>query len=163
MTDNLCTMEAVYVDMKFMPGLKVARVSLEIPIERSNEFIQMFGTPDRTDPVWCAVARLQAPKRLLTEPAEPTPAKLETKREYTRSQIAAMRCADPAFQEWLQGARPLEWAEGERRGTTRSDVGAAALRAVLGIASRRELDPEGPKARAFEALLTDFDLRNTVR
>ena len=54
--DKAAVMRGVYVDCKFMPGLKSARISIDLPIEHSNEFLRMFGAPDRASPVAVAIA-----------------------------------------------------------------------------------------------------------
>lgn len=151
--DKPAVIEGCYVDLKFMPGIKCARVSIDIPIEHSNAFLKMFDAPDRANPVPVVVARLA------TSPAEQpsgaqAPATPKPDRTYSRSQIAAMRLKDPKFSGWLYKryfvAGPLEPVD-------------KMLKRVLGIESKTELDAEGPKAQAFDALLTEFDTRNYRR
>jgi hypothetical protein len=155
-----------YVDLKFLSGLKVARVTLEIPIERSQEFIGMFGTPNKADPAWCAIARmdveaLKAPTAP-EKPPEPAPVEKaaggEVGRKLTRSQKAALKCQDKDFDAWLR-------TECERRSPDYRYVMTAdeALKALLGINSKRDLDTNGPCGDAFDRLLTSFEYRNQVR
>ena len=168
MTDQPAAMAGVYVDMKFMPGLKMARISIEIPIEHSNEFIRMFGTPDRTDPVHVGIARLNAaavPER--AEPAAPV-VKAETVtvvRVRKPSEIAALKCQNEDFQVWLGTKYPKIWdkhyIDGGYLSASAADL---TLKEVLGIASKRDLDePDGPKFHAFDRLLTDFEVREFAR
>ncbi len=145
-------MQGSYVDLRFMPGLKVARVSIDIPIEHSNEFLRMFGAPDRASPVWCAVARLATP-------AEPSgaqaPERSEPKREYTRSQLAAIKCQDPVFASWIIRLDAPPYNAPARTADT-------ALKSWLGIGSKRELDSNPEKAANFDKLLASFDYRDRV-
>jgi len=178
--DKPAAIEGCYVDLKFMPGIKCARVSIDIPIEHSNAFLKMFDAPDRANPVPVVVARLA------TSPAEQSSSRLsgdtengpdgkapdpkagrsagpatpvaeaqgqDKPRTYTRSQIAAMKCQDQEFQVWLGGS--------ECRGNARWCN--QLLKGQLDIMSKSELDVEGPKAQAFDKLLASFDYRNQVR
>lgn len=178
-----------YVDAKFMRGLKVTRIMIDIPIEKTNEFLAAFGAPDGVNPVPVAVARLnpEALTRLEYPPeAEPptespqsaggkaraaalTPERRteiakaaaderwgKEPRNYTRSQLAFLKTEDRDFQAWLgvpmnQDADVRE-AECDHR-----------LKVRIGITSKSELDQEGPKALAFDRLLTDFSVRGIVR
>lgn len=146
-----------YVDLKFLSGLKVARVTLEIPIERSQEFIGMFGTPNKADPAWCALARIDV--AALNAPSVPEksvePAKVE-KAGPKRSNLAAVLVKEnEAFQRWIipsyiMTSNPV--MEADRR-----------LKEVLGIQSKRDLDTDPEAAARFDALRTDFELRDLVR
>jgi len=157
-------MQGVYVDCKFMAGFKVARISIDIPIEHSNEFLRMFGAPDRANPVHVVVARmdveaLKAPT-VPEKAAEPAPVeKAKAKRfdELERSQQAALKCQDLKFQHWVGVVGPLR---GTDEGADEADL---LLKRKLGIASKKELDTSAAKAIAWDALLCDFDVRNQVR
>lgn len=144
-----------YVDLRFMPGLKVARVSIDIPIEHSNEFLTMFGAPDRANPVWCAVARLQSGPSA-QEPAGNVTPSAEGKEQDTRRtradrvQMAGMKIRDPAFQEWL-GVHPQVAPESRR------DHADTLLKQRLGITTKRELGSPGPKADEWDKMLASFD------
>jgi hypothetical protein len=149
----------VYVDLKFMSGLKVARVTLEIPIERSQEFIGMFGTPNKADPAWCAIARmdveaLKAPT-VPEKPAEPAPVE---KAKAKRSSKAYLMCQDPEFQRWIASECRTLYAC-----ATRSEEANRALKELVCIQSKSELDTDPEAAARFDALRTDFELREFAR
>ena len=180
----------VYTDLKFLSGLKVARITLEIPIERSEEFIGMFGAPNKADPAWCAIARMTtgayAPEGNGSAGREPEPlatsttapdragathaetAKTQDKpRTYTRSQKAALKCHDKDFQLWLAVKYAAIFdrhfyahADNDQASPDACDL---TLKEALGITSKRELDTDGHKAAAWDALITDFELRDVVR
>lgn len=178
-----------YVDCRFLPGLKLARISIEIPIEEANAFLSAFGAPDKASPVKVGIARLNegALTRLEYPPeAEPptespqsaggkaraaalTPERRteiakaaaderwgNEPRVHTRSQVAFLKTGERAFQEWL-GVPMNEDAD------VREAECDHRLKMKLCITSKSELDQEGPKALAFDRLLTDFSVRGIVR
>jgi len=149
-----------YVDLKFMSGLKVARVTLEIPIERSQEFIGMFGTPNKAEPAWCAIARmdveaLKAPT-VPERPAEPAPVE---RGKAKRSSLAYLMCRDIAFQQWIGCKETLMPVHPDAPIHTADQI----LKDRLGIMSKTELDTDPKAAARFDALRTDFELRDMVR
>ena len=163
MTDKPAAMAGVYVDMKFMPGLKMARISIEIPIEHSNEFIRMFGTPDRVSPVAVGIARLQEGAYAPAVPERAEPAAPVVKAETKRSSLAHRMCLKPQFIVWV-------CAEYERQfGHEHYDCGSPtasadnALKCLLDIKSKTELDNDENAAAAWDGLLASYDYRNQVR
>jgi len=160
-SDRPAAMFGSYVDAKWMRGLKVMRVMIDVPIERSNEFLEMFGAPSGTDPVPVAIARLVA------EPSGPKPApegpKPQEPRTYTRSQIAALKIKDRNFQDWLEGEYLEVWGKEDAHDYSTEQLTDAVLKSVLGIKSKRELDFEGsPAAINFDRIITSFDYRGQV-
>jgi len=165
MSDKPAVISGVYVDCKFMPGLKSARIAIDIPIEHSNEFLRMFGAPDRASPVAVAIARLDV--AALNAPTVPEkavePAKVE-KAETKRSSRAYLMLRDAAFRSWLAHHVPGLWDDacGSRPG---DEVEAAdlTLKWMLNISSKTKLDADPEAAARFDALRTDFELRDLVR
>lgn len=159
----------VYVDCKFMPGLKSARIAIDIPIEHSNEFLRMFGAPDRASPVAVAIARLDV--AALNAPSVPEkavePAKVEKaegERSSSRTQAAGRMVKEEAFQIWLAEAYPAIWDRYYIDFDNFSPEAANnTLKEVLGIASKKELDANPAKGEAWERMLTTFKHRHTVR
>lgn len=155
-----------YTDLKFMSGLKVARVTLEIPIERSQEFIGMFGTPDKANPAWCAIALMN--EEALKAPSVPEkpvePAKAE-KAAPKRSNLAAILCKENAgFQMWLADLYPSRWDKHYNPADrTSADAADLTLKEVLGIESKSDLDKDPEAAAKFDALRTSFELREFAR
>lgn len=171
-----------YVDAKFMRGLKVMRVSVDVPIEKSGEFIELFGVPDSVSPVPVALARLN-PEALTrreengpdtsvaSELAAPPrsefgphaePAKDQDKpRTYTRANLAAIKCDDETFQDWLI----LHYGITADRISKepRQIVADRLLKEVCGISSKKELDVPGAAQAAFDKLLATYDYRDQVR
>jgi len=170
--DKPAVMQGVYVDCKFMAGFKVARISIDIPIEHSNEFLRMFGAPDRANPVHVVVARmdveaLKAPT-VSEKPAEPAPVeKADSERSSSRTQSAAWRVKTEDFQIWLAKTYPDVWDRHylyELGGGNPSPIAAnLTLKEVLGISSKKELDANHAKGEAWERMLTTFKHRHMVR
>ena len=147
-----------YVDMRFLPGLKCARLAIDIPIEKANEFLSMFGAPDRASPVKVVVGRYVAP---VAEPSSGVSrAEPEGKKVYTRSQIAALKCQDMAFSLWMQEEYDAITMKYFHTAKDIPEITDRTLKEVLGIQSKRELDTNPEKAEAFDKLLTSFDYRD---
>jgi hypothetical protein len=99
------------------------------------------------------------------KPAEPAPVEKalcgEVGRKLTRSQKAALKCQDADFQEWFAATLPTSYVgDGFNGDAVACDY---ALKEKLGITSKRELDTDGHKAAAWDALITDFELRDFAR
>ena len=176
--DKPCAFFCSYVDAKFMRGLKVMRISLDIPIEKSNEFLTAFGAPNAADPVPCAIARLD-PEKALTrhengsvsdakalaadaDAAAPHADQAKTDkprtpfRDLPRSQQAAIKLQDGQFRYWmLQTFGGINFPQGEDD----TEAFDAALKKKLGISSKKELDTSPEKGEAFDRLLASFDYR----
>ena len=165
---------ATLLSYKTVPTRKVFQMTLELPIEQASQAIALFGRADPDGATWLAVARLgarvPANPEPVAEPEKATGGGVERK-ERKLSEIAAIKCQDQEFRSWFLTNYPTGKARGrlglpivgEISREEAINLVAHSLRDYLGIESRRELDAGGPKARAFEALLTDFDMRNTVR
>lgn len=171
-------MKGTYADIRFMSGHKVARVSIDIPIEYSNEFLAMFGAPDRANPVWCAVARLAEPNageesgdvgksetpKGVVGTQMPRAGSIPASRSLTRSQIAALKLNDEGFQIWLADKYPATWDDFYiNRGMLSPEAADAVLKDRIGISSKKELDSDPVAADRFDRLLTDYDNRNHLR
>lgn len=91
----------------------------------------------------------------------------DTPRTYTRSQVAAMKCQDEEFGIWIAQTYPAQfdhhYYDGPGCTTTTPEAATATLKEVLSIQSRKELDVPGPKADAFDKLITTFDNRQYLR
>lgn len=163
MTDKAIMM-GDYVDLKFLPGLKSARVFVDIPIEHSNVFLKMFDAPDRINPVKVVIARVQLPTAeplAVAAQAAPIPNTSDKPRtpfrDMPRSQQAALKLQDDEFVLWLDNKN------GNRMGID-THTPDRLLKTVLGITSKRQLDfPDSTHGAKWDALLTDFDNRQHIR
>lgn len=156
---------------KSLATRKQLQITLEVPSEYAAQALKMLGVGDPSGSQWFAVTRMNAqPKN--GHPAGESPAALpphadkaegqDKPRTYTRSQRAAIMCQDPAFQSWIigrdVGTNSVVSTLGDDR--TAADF---AIKSVLGITSKRELDTDPEAAARFDAIRTDFELRDLVR
>lgn len=158
--------------MQFKRGLKVARVFIDIPIEKSEEFIRMFGTPVGADPVPVVIARLETSAGVdvgkgahaPSLPAKPVSAEPESKPEQKRSSRAYLMCQDEGFQDWILDQPFVRGAViNHNNFKDQADITDWLLKRGLNITSKSELDVDGPAARAFDALMTDYRFKDMVR
>lgn len=89
MNERAAILEATYCDLRFVKGRKQCQIVLEIPTERAQAFVSMFGTPNPADPAWVALARLNS------HPTEATWSSMTP-----RSQMLA-RAKEPQFQTFI--------------------------------------------------------------
>ena len=168
MNDRPAAFYAAYVDAKFMRGLKVMRLSIDIPIEQSNEFLLTFGAPNGTDPVPVAIARLNIGPGSTQGSAETSPPSAaegqDKPRTYTRSQRAAMKCQDEAFGIWIGEMYPEIFNRYyiDKHNFT-PEAADLTLKEALGISSKRDLDTDAAKAALYDKLETSFIYRDRVK
>lgn len=164
-----------YVDCRFLPGLKLARISIEIPIEEANAFLSAFGAPDKASPVKVAIARLvdapsgaqetkdgpgAGPQNVHGLPSDTvaTNDRDKSRPPMTRSQLAYLKFNSAEFIRWFaENILPPDTV------VNRTEGYEPHIKAYLGITSKSELDLDGPKAVAFDRLMTDFSVRGIVR
>lgn len=170
--DTPAVIEGCYVDLKFLPGLKSARVFVDIPIEYSNQFLKMFDAPDRANPVRVAIARLATAEHSSSGVSRPTTTGpdnalpsvqapsaesqgQETRRHFRdlpKSQQAALKLQDEEFCAWLKasyGAAYEGWIDADH-----------LLKKVLKITSKRQFDfPQSTHGENWDRLLASYDFR----
>jgi hypothetical protein len=130
-----------YTDIKFIKSRKVAQVFIEIPLERANDFIAAFGTPNPATGVPVALARIDpnAGKHAETKPAK-------EKRDWQSmppTQQAGIRCSEPMFQAFIQ----------ERYHFTEA---AAGVRAICKVETRADLKPGTISADVWKQLDDEY-------
>lgn len=167
MTDAIA---ATLLSYKTVPTRKVFQMVLELPIEKAADAIKLFGTPDSDGATWLAVARLIGPDASAQTGAVTPAARVSAPlgapqgqgkvchfKDMDKSQQAAIMCRDDEFQSWMGGIDP-DGAPAFREGQA-----IGLLKQHLGIVSRRELDTDPAKAKAWDSLLADFEYRDAVR
>lgn len=166
MTDKPAAMFGSYVDAKWMRGLKVMRISVDVPIEQSDEFLKLFGPPSGSDPVPVVLARYEGRKpREAHEEVAPSGAEDARQKQswatMSPSQRAAVKLNDEGFQIWLADTFPTIWdSHYIDRNMLSPDAADATLKEVLGIHSKRDLDGSPVLAESFDKLLASYDYRN---
>lgn len=153
---------------KSLATRKQLQITLEVPSEYAAQALKMLGVGDPSGSQWFAVTRMNAqPKN--GHPAGESPAVLaphadqaktdDKPRTYTRSQRAALMCQDPAFRMWIAKQDGTN-VDSIALNHTWADM---SLKDLLGIKSKKELDTDPKAAARFDALRTDFELRDLVR
>jgi hypothetical protein len=137
------------VDAKNVNTHKCVRLSIDVPAELAAQVFAAFGWPTMADPVPVAIARLNSiagssngrTSDFDSENAgsSPAPATKERRKwdELPPSQQAAIRCGEPAFQQYvihLTGAREMD-----------AERAAQFVRDNCNVTSRSQLNdtPEG--------------------
>lgn len=156
---------ADYYNFEYKKGLKVCRLTFEVPYEHAKLVRDVLGDPPLPgEQVKVAIARIvmsaeptgaQAPR----SPSEVPP----EKRTYTRSQMAALKCQDKDFQAWLIKEYPDIWADSTWGTVAVEGIVNNAIKTILGITSKTELDSNPLKAAALDRLLTTFTHRDNIR
>lgn len=113
---------------------------------------------DHEQPLEPEKAKSCVPKVLAKTGGDAAPTKSRTPfKELPRSQQAAIKCGDSEFQNWIIGKFDMIGlgVNGARADET--------LKRLLNITSKKELDTNPEKAEALDRLMTDFDLRHSLR
>jgi hypothetical protein len=143
----------VYSDARMIKSRSVAMVSIEIPIERYQEFIALFGAPIPGESKWVAIAAMGS------EPAIPDDPQSEKKASL--AQIAGIKCNDVGFQKWLWVGFPAacKRATDDEHGVALDGdvVAARVVRSLCKVASRADLDKSAESADKFRKLLAMYD------
>lgn len=149
--------KAEFTDYRPIKTRKVLQLVFEVPAEQQAEIFEVLGYPIMGSSTWCGIARLVAGAGAPTVPEKAVePAKVE-KTETKRSSRAYLMCKDYDFVTWMLPGQSFSsvadaWDKADR-----------ALKDRLGIKSKSELDTDPEAAARFDALRTDFELRDLVR
>ena len=141
---------ASFADFRIVKGRKVAQLIFETPLEAADEALRMLGGLPRPDAErWVGIAPLVGKPTAEQQPA-PEPETVKKRKPFhtlPRSQQAAILLNEPQFRAWWGPDDPAEWddAEADR-----------ALKAQLGIASKRDLDHPGAAADAWDRLVATY-------
>jgi len=185
-SENKAAIYADFADYKRIKSRKVFQLHIEVPLEREKDVLEILGFPSTLTGTPVAIARLH-PQATAEQPTAPQGAATkmaltggsltaschaeaqgqDKPRTYTRSQIAAMKCRDPAFARWLMDCHRMDWLLAlELPGIdTDEDRADYCIKAALGIQSKSELDAPAPnpKADAWDRLEASFRHRDQVR
>lgn len=146
-----------FVDLRILASRSVARVTIEVPIERANEALAALGGfPVPGEARWVAVALLDpdaalppAPptRQVIPPPHKPVQVKEPRRwREMKMAQQAGILSSEPEFQAWVGAADEM--------------AAARFIRERCGISSRAELDTNPLAAEQWLALSRAFFSRN---
>jgi hypothetical protein len=145
-----------YADLRFIRTRKVAAITVEIPLEQASAFIEAFGAPDPSAEIPVAIARLDLSAKA-EEPKAIAPPEKRSWEDLRPSQQAGIRCNEVAFAKFMRTKFPtVIYPVSE--GMTGADETASMLKAVLNIASRRELDTDQRAAQEWRKIEARFQV-----
>lgn len=115
------------------------RLTVDIEPRHAQDAFKLFGAPGTP----MALAALKV--------ATHEPEKADKPKGGLLSQWAAMRCQEPAFQDWLAETYPTFWQDnwGHMR-PSKANAAAQTVRDLCGINSRAELDTDDKAREAFD-------------
>ena len=160
--------KAVYIDAKSMRGVKAVRFTFDVPVEDSNEALEVLGGMPRPDePVYVGITRLregaqatvgEPPAAQLESPAHDRSASFPNEKERKRfdmlpmSQQAGIRCNDPAFWHFLN-------VEHSDCGTVMdAESSATIVRHLCGVTSRADLKSNTEAGVEWAKINRDFEV-----
>jgi hypothetical protein len=151
---NLPVIGGTYADLRQVKSRGVWQVVIDVPSEDAEKLVELFGLPRQDEPTWLAIARLAVPPGAGTgathgsvaSPAPPPPEKPASAPGGAYAKRAGILCNDSRFMGWL-GIPDMAGA-------------AREVRALTGVASRREYDTDPAARQRFLDLETRY-LRET--
>jgi hypothetical protein len=168
MTDA-AVISAEFVDFRMIKTRSVAQIICEVPIEQLPGVMDKLGWPQPSSGIPVAIAKLNIGPgdgndrvRDPTDQAPNAEAKGQDKprtpfKDLPRSQQAAIKCQDEAFQDWLI---PESAVYDDK---PRAQLCDECLKRNLNIISKRDLD-RWPEAGAnWDKVLASFDMRSIAR
>lgn len=158
MTGQNAVFSASYTDLKLVKTRSVGQVVLELPIERIEAFVALFGIPQPGKEQAVAIALLDLTKASPEPETEartddPAPAPKAPTTEAQRAiALAGILPNELAFRRWINGFKP------ENRMAEDCGVEKATelLRARIGVVSRREIAHGDQAFRAFEQMNREY-------
>lgn len=133
MTSN-AIIAGTFADLKTVKTRSVVQMIVEVPIERGEEVVKMFGFPQPGSEVSVAVARLAEQKT--PEPAKPR----QQWDNMPRAQQAGILCGEDGFRQFI--------------GVVDEDQAVNWIYSRFGVSSRTELDTLAPEA--WDQLVADY-------
>lgn len=133
-------MQGAYSDFKVIKGRKVIQMVIEFPIESSTIFTETFGIPQPHEEQWVAVALMNKT------------ALIRNKNATTAIQQAGIVCKDSRFGGWLRDHRGMSEVD-----PSDPDSIAQALRAILGIKSRADLNEDEEALQVWHSIKSAYD------
>lgn len=132
--------KGTYSDFKIIKSRKIAQMIIEVPLEAANNLIDMFGLPRPDQEQWVAVAALDLVSSHRNDDA-------------TKAiQLAGMICRDIEFGKWLKSSKNMKEVDPDSHESI-----ANALRALLGIKSRTDMNNSPDTVTAFNRLIGEYN------
>lgn len=151
--------QATFVDCKNVRSRSVVQIILEVPTEQANSALACLGgIPLPGQETWVAVACLDE-RKVKKEPEQKTKSLSKKWNEISYTEQAAIRCADPKFQDWIEHHAKwgcwLSSAKDKAKPITSENARAYILKACR-IESRRELNTNQNAAEVWKQIDADY-------
>jgi hypothetical protein len=131
--------QATFSDFRLVKGRKVCQIVLEVPIEGADKALSVLGgLPNPAEERWVGVARIEHQKK------HPV---LTGKDLWRASSDCAMVCKETEFWDYLKDNEYYVKNETEA---------IIAVRNILGIASRSDLDHNERAVSSWSAMYKDY-------
>jgi len=137
MTDAVIT--GTYSDFKLIKTRQVAQIIIEVPLEKAEHVINIFGVPKPNEEKWVAVAHMR------TEPVQ------TNARASKAIQQAGILGGDFAFGTWLKESRGMSEVNPADKTTIEN-----AIRALIGVKSRAEMRSNDQSLKMWENLVDSY-------
>lgn len=154
---------AEFTDYRPVKTRKVLQLVFEVPAEMQTEVFAALGYPIMGTSTWVAIAKLVDGASAPSVPERAEPAAPVVKAETKRSSRAFLMLQDKEFRKWLLPNGVIVPAAVFNEADYFNRKCDARLKEMLGIKSKSELDTDPEAAARFDALRTDFELRDLVR
>lgn len=142
-----------YADFKLVKTRSVASISIELPIERAEAFVALFGLPQPGKEQAVAIALLDmtkaSPEPETVAAVLPAPSP-EAQKAIT---IAGIWPGDLAFRRWCMGYAPNDMQAPD----CGEDTATEWLRGELGVKSRKEIAHDPAVLAKFNRIKADYD------
>jgi hypothetical protein len=148
--DRPAVIQATFADWRTVKGRKALQLVFEVPLEQQADVLSILGAPLPDNPVWCAVARLNAevsepPKQKDDQRSERAREAYRMKDEMEKACVrAGMLPKDRRFQKWI--------------GAVDADDAARRLRLQCDVTSRSEIATDERAYREFLKMETAFQM-----
>ena len=144
-----------FATYKHVQGRKMLQLVIEVPAEMASAVFAALGTPGSGEAIPVALARLNK----AAKPEAPKERRSFTELPY--AQQAALRCQEPAFQEYVKDKAPVAWANISNRHLGEAplppaDCAAQLVRDWCRVTSRSEIVKGTQAGDNWEHIEADF-------
>lgn len=144
--------KASYSDWKLIKTRSVVQIVFEVPLEAADEAYQVLdGMPDFGSEQWFAIAKL-SPEAKEREPVQESNPPVRARKpwdELPPPQQAAIRCNDPAFQNFLREEYRARW---KILSGTDAENAAELVRVLCKVTSRSHIGSDSHARNAWHEI-----------
>ena len=137
--NNDAVITGTYSDFKLIKTRQVAQMIIEVPLEKAEHIIKVFGVPKPKEEKWVAVAHMRTEK-------------IQVNNRATQAiQQAGILGKDPAFGSWLRAARGMSEIDPKNHETIEN-----AIRSLIGVRSRADMRTNEQSLAMWESLVDSY-------